>query len=70
MNDIIEKIKEAVGGFTPAFEGSSDYHFRYAPLIDVIYRDRVFLNTNRLRVNLLPSGNLRGPKAASATAKK
>ena len=50
----------AVGGFTPAFEGSSDYHFRYAPLIDVIYRDRVFLNTNRLRVNLLPSGNLRG----------
>ncbi len=50
----------AVAGFTPSFEGSSDYHFRYAPLVDIIYRDRVFLNTNRLRINLLPSGHLRG----------
>ena len=50
----------AVAGFTPAFEGSSDYHFRYAPLLDVVYRDRIFLNSNRLRFNFLPAGNIRG----------
>ena len=50
----------AVAGFVPAFEGSSDLRFRYSPLIDITYRDRVFLNSNRLRVNLLPSGNIRG----------
>jgi outer membrane protein len=50
----------AVAGFTPQFEGSSDYKLRVAPLVDVIYRDRLFLNSNRLRVNLLPSGDIRG----------
>ena len=50
----------AVAGFVPAFEGSSDYRFRYSPLIDITYRDRAFLNSNRLRVNFLPSGNIRG----------
>lgn len=49
-----------VAGFTPSFEGSSDYHLRFAPTLDIIYRDRVFLNSTRLRINFLPSGNVRG----------
>ena len=49
-----------LAGFTPSFEGSSDYHLRFAPTLDIIYRDRVFLNSNRLRINLLPSGDIRG----------
>jgi len=48
-----------VVGVVPAFEGSSDLRFRYSPLIDVTYRDRIFLNTNRLRFNFMPKGRIR-----------
>lgn len=50
----------AIAGLTPAFEGSEDYDFRYAPTLDVIYKDRIFLNSTRLRVNFMPPGEVRG----------
>jgi len=50
----------AVAGVTPAFEGSNEYRFRYAPTLDITYRDRLFLNSTRFRINVLPSGDIRG----------
>ncbi|MBW2675821.1 MAG: hypothetical protein JRD89_20840 [Deltaproteobacteria bacterium] len=48
----------ALGFYKPAYEGSDDYELRGFPLVDITWRDTIFLNARNCQC-LIPMGGWR-----------